>query len=351
MIMLRQIQNINTKNIINSIENENEKMMIGIANSKRIGLGKYGLHPNAALVYNNNNNNNNSNNNKNNNNNYGMAAIIELNPTPMREESWSESSNSRPHRISFITADEDNNNNKKRTVRFASSLATKASTTGENNNAIHILTQEHCEELWHQKDELAAIKQEAKHIIANRKAVLEGSSDDDDDFCSNNDDRENLVGLERFSRQRAVWKRSAIHYVLMAQRQVHRQQRQTQQSNNNVNNQSNEEYIRNVSTRCSGWAKETAVKQGFRDYCAVHDPLASLFSDSDDEFSDSSNDITSSSNSNNNNKGRNYNELIFGDSNNNNSSSRSKRKSISEPKKERQHQTLGDRRVRRRLVQ
>lgn len=214
-----------------------------------------------------------------------------------------------------------------------------------------ILTQEHCEELWHQKDELAAIKQEAKHIIANRKAILEGSSDDDDSY-SNDDDRENLVGLERFSRQRAVWKRSAIHYVLMAQRQVHRQQRQrqSQQSNNNnlnINNESNEEYIRNVSTRCSGWAKETAVEQGFHDYCAVHDPLASLFSDSDDELSDSSNDSTSSSNRNNYNKEQNYNELIFGDSNN---SSSSKRKSIAEPKKEQQHQTLGDRRVRRRLV-
>ena len=31
--------------------------------------------------------------------------------------------------------------------------------------------------------------------------------------------------------------------------------------------------------RCTAWSRDAAKKQGFRDYCAAHDPLASLFSD------------------------------------------------------------------------
>merc|ERR1719498_2064323 len=63
---------------------------------------------------------------------------------------------------------------------------------------------------------------------------------------------------------------------------------------------SKEDYIQRISLRCTEWARDAAEKQGFHDYCAVHDPLAALFSDSEDNDSGNENK-------------QNYNELIFGD--------------------------------------
>jgi hypothetical protein len=82
-------------------------------------------------------------------------------------------------------------------------------------------------------------------------------------------DPDDFLGLERFNCQRAVWKRSAIYYVLLAQRQRHE-----------------EYFIRRVSQRCSAWAREAAVDQGFKDYCAVNDPLASLFGNEEENYND-----------------------------------------------------------------
>jgi len=115
------------------------------------------------------------------------------------------------------------------------------------------LTPEMCVELWYQPSEIAAMKQNARYALLHRN---EASEDD-------------LAGLERFNSQRAVWKRSAIQYVLMAQKQ-HR----------------GEDFLRRVSLRCTGWARETAMKQGFKDYCAVHDPLASLFEGDEENYND-----------------------------------------------------------------
>merc|ERR1711865_928445 len=98
-------------------------------------------------------------------------------------------------------------------------------------------------------------------------------------------------GLERFTRQRATWKRSSIYYVLQAQKQYnsnHNNSINNSNNNNGSNNDNNrasssfkrqqkhrrrlcrEDYIRDVSIRCSNWAKETALKQGQKDYLSVH---------------------------------------------------------------------------------
>lgn len=142
------------------------------------------------------------------------------------------------------------------------------------------------------------MKREAKQIIANRKRVL---ANPDSTFA----EREGMVGLERFSRQRATWKRIGIQYVLMAQRLVN--MRNASNTDNKKHNYDlTQDFIRTAARRCTLWAQETATTQGFNDYLAVHDPLASLFSDEGKDKQD-------------------YNELIFGDTNNKDESIRSTR--------------------------
>lgn len=248
-------------------------------------------------------------------------SIMSTNPTPMRENS---TNSSKPRRILFTTAGDckdllvdqahsarsahsahsDTNGKKtKKTLRFAP-LPTKpkdpvkdsdSETANDKNSSTVIakgqtpsITAEERRELWYQDDELAAMKQEARLIVEKHKNILENPS-------PTSAERELVVGLERFCRQRAVWKRSATHHVLMAQREA----KKLKPSNMNLEDHRNliADYIQHVSLRCTGWARETATTQGFRDYCAVHDPLASLFSDEGND-------------------GLNYDELIFGDSNN-----------------------------------
>lgn len=116
------------------------------------------------------------------------------------------------------------------------------------------LTDKLCHDLWYSPKEIGDMKLTAKRVLLN----------------PNDANADELVGLERFTAQRATWKRSAIHYVLAAQRQ-----------------NKGEEFIRRVSQRCSGWARETAFHQGFKDYCAVNDPLASLFGDEEENYNES----------------------------------------------------------------
>lgn len=242
--------------------------------SKRIGLGKF------------------SRTNKNDCD-YGLADIdamaISSIPTTISEQS----SCSPPRKISFSRLDqldinplpmlESKSRIPKKTVRFAPQLTTTVKNSP--NLWYGCLAEEHCNELWYQKSELAEIKQAAKFAIANR-AKVQGNPD------ASSEELDELIGLERFSKQRAVWKKSAIRCVMMAQRQIN--------SLNGTNTIGKEDYIERISTRCTAWARDAAEKQGFRDYCAVHDPLAALFSDSEDTDNEKENK-------------QNYNELIFGE--------------------------------------
>lgn len=233
------------------------------------------------------------------------------NPTPMREQALDSSSTStRPQHIPFAHGSDNNKN-------LFSELAAQLNTTGDKNSTgkrirfapfpskyrndanknapnesggsprvTDLFTEEERRELWYQSDELASMKQEAKVIISNHRKRSEDPKTPEE--------REDMVGLERFSRQRAAWKRSAIEYVLRAQQQV-RKLRNASTGFGKVSANVAEEYIRSVSLRCTGWARETASTQGFRDYVAVHDALASLFDEQGK------------------NRHRNYDELIFGE--------------------------------------
>lgn len=123
------------------------------------------------------------------------------------------------------------------------------------------LSPEECNERWYQSNELAVMKLEAKTILQNR----------------HRQPNEKLIGLERFTRQRAAWKKSAIRYVLMAQNFARSKDETPERM---------EDTIHKVSLRCTEWARNRAEKQGFEDYCAVHDPLASLFSDSLENYNE-----------------------------------------------------------------
>lgn len=196
-----------------------------------------------------------------------------------------------PRRISFNRLDQEAEDinlfpmlrTNKKTVRFAPQLSTTTPDSTKLWNGS--LTEEHCNELWYQKSELAAIKHAAKVAIANRAKVERNP-------YSSFEQLDELIGLERFSKQRAVWKKSTIKCVMMAQRQINRL--------NGNNSISKEDYIERISSRCTAWARDAAEKQGFHDYCAVHDPLAALFSDSKDNDNEKENK-------------QNYNELIFGE--------------------------------------
>lgn len=258
--------------INNTIDN---KIMIDLSTSKRMGAACSLNNVNTIHM---------------NNMNMNVSAIPD--PTPMKELV----EENRPHRVSFLRRDVVSTRidattscseikRKIKTVRFEQNIPTKATIIIPSEilspSRLLILTEEYCKELWYQKAELSVIKKVAKAIIARRdnKDKRNDNRNDYNNYNNNNDDNYN-DGLERFTRQRSTWKRSSIHYILQAQKQYNTHHACKNICNNaykSANDRAREEYIRNVSIRCSNWAKETALKQGFEDYCSIHDPLASLF--------------------------------------------------------------------------
>ena len=127
----------------------------------------------------------------------------------------------------------------------------KKSTESKQNKATRThkelpagLTLATCEELWYQNKEIDVFKSETRELI------IFGKRKDDDE----------LGGLERFTLERSTLKKNAIKYVLFAQMQ-----------------KQGSGFIREVSRRFSACAVDTALIQGFKDFCEVYDPLASLF--------------------------------------------------------------------------
>jgi len=230
--------------------------------------------------------------------------------TPMAEQALCQ-----PRRVSFTQHGEDENDyerqlltlldtenrTSKKAVRFSTQV-TVVDTTVKNKERSTpqpwngTLTEEHCKELWYQKEELVAIKHAAKVLIARRNKTQSNS-----EFTP--EEHQELVGLERFNKQRAVWKKLSIRSILMAQREMSQLHVRSIYNGFGI---SKDEYIQKVSLRRSEWASEAAKMQGFRDYCAVHDPLAPLFGDSDSNNGNAYWDDAKEGT-------QNYNELIFGE--------------------------------------
>jgi hypothetical protein len=201
-------------------------------------------------------------------------------PSLMRSDLESKEATPNNRRSSLVIHKIPEENDRRMVPKVVSFHVDESNSVGDNDSQEKSasglplqLTNELCHDLWYQTPEIVAMKQDAKRVLFNRE----------------NADPDDLLGLERFNSQRAVWKRSAIYYVLLAQRQRH-----------------GEDFIRRVSQRCSAWARETAVRQGFADYCAVNDPLASLFGSKEENYNDwfFSEPSIGSSDSNHNNKKR-----------------------------------------------
>jgi hypothetical protein len=290
--MFHENKDVSKPFLLNNVERKE------IMNAKRFCLGKFSRT-----------------NNSNDERDYGNTMAI-ISPTPIREES---SCPTPVRRISLTQEDTENTTKMKKTVRFAPQLPSKTNDGTEGSATSKLwkgaLTKDHCHELWYQKGELVAIKQAAKSAIANRSKVQENPN-------ASFEELDSLLGLERFSKRRALWKKSAIRCVLMAQRQVTELRKKSVVNSALRNSLNKEEYIQDISLRCTEWARNASEKQGFCDYCAVHDPLASLFSDNEFNSSEISLDDYKKE------EEQNYNELIFGETaiGNNNTTSSKKRK-------------------------
>jgi hypothetical protein len=285
MMLKSPINATNTiKHTINNSNNNNmsDKVMIDLSNSKRIMIGGVvGVESDNSSMS-------------------SLSTTILPDPTPMKEDrrnqvqqQQQQQQHQSSHRKSISTGDVVGTTKKRKMVRFTSNLPTKATTTILFPTTT-ILTEEHCNELWYQKDELLEIKKEAKEVISrredrkNKNSNSDSNSNKNDNNDDNDDNDDTHAGLERFTRQRAIWKRSSIHYILVAQKQVKEKQGVL------INQDQQQDYLQNVSIRCSTWAKEAAFEQGLKDYCSIHDPLASLFAST---TSTSSSDASASTSS------------------------------------------------------
>lgn len=193
----------------------------------------------------------------------------------------------------------------------------------ERNSAV-VLNEEARRELWYQKEELASMKQEVKRILAEneqRQLLKRNTSNnrkkrkrnDDENENGNNDemtgkgeeeekkendqfnDRDNdnekneenngdntehcggvlddMDGLERYGdRRRSVWRKSAILYVLKAQKRARATIGYCDEEKNGgrfVMNEEGERYVRGISLRCTGWARQKAKERGTKDALEV----------------------------------------------------------------------------------
>lgn len=104
---------------------------------------------------------------------------------------------------------------------------------------IPILTDDIIQSLWWKNAELLQMKRHSRQLMIAPDRVL---------------DKDELLGLDRFTPERGAYKKRAIRIVLLAQRQLR------------LHNFSNdpEEYIRAVSRRCSHWARNTSHGIGQR---------------------------------------------------------------------------------------
>jgi len=136
------------------------------------------------------------------------------------------------------------------------------------------LTEENCKQLWYQKDELSAMKKEVRFLLtqighfpttlAQQQQKHNIPTVDQDDFLRQFEtEDQTLAGLGRFGFQRTQYKRSALYYVLAAQREY-------------LGKHKNE-YLKAISRRCTGWARRVAAEEGFSVFCEVYgDPIENL---------------------------------------------------------------------------
>jgi hypothetical protein len=133
-------------------------------------------------------------------------------------------------------------------VRFATDESNAMGGNGAQPS-FSFLTPDICTELWYQPSDLAAFKADMRDLL--KYGIPEKDSD--------------VFDLGRYSRDRVSSKRRAVQFVLVAQKQ-----------------QKGAELLRMVSRRCSSWACDIALTQGYVNFCQVNDALPSATKNSYD---------------------------------------------------------------------
>jgi len=184
-------------------------------------------------------------------------------PSPEHRDHQQRVYDSRPRKVSF------------------SSMDTMATSENSPPAFFDELTDEICRELWYQKDELVTMKKAVRVLLAKaghiapqpqqqqQQQSLNVIEEDEAESQQMETERETVIGLGRFSYQRSQYKRSAIYYVMAAQQECP------------WNYPKKPAYIRAVSRRCTGWARQVATEEGFANFCEVYgDPIENLLNTS-----------------------------------------------------------------------
>jgi hypothetical protein len=136
-------------------------------------------------------------------------------------------------RVTFAFDDENNDDDETNTQKCHKGAAPLLST----------LTPEVCRDVWYQPDEISALKKRTRDL------VFYGSTELGDD----------MSGLERYCMERSKYKRQVLQYVLRMQKE-----------------QKGADFLRTAARKCTGWARDLALHEGFIAFCDVYDPLACL---------------------------------------------------------------------------
>jgi hypothetical protein len=169
------------------------------------------------------------------------------------------------------------------------------------------LTMDQAHQLWYKQSEIAAFKSSARRIVLSTGTVDEQP---DEGECDPS-------GLERFSLQRSFHKKRAIQCVVKASKRrkdltplfvasgrVCSLEPDLMISENSVSL---------IYQHCSAVATEIALEQGFKDFCQVYDPLASLLGDANIDDMEDMNSDRSDMKSDSNSARQNYNDYFFSD--------------------------------------
>ena len=116
--------------------------------------------------------------------------------------------------------------------------------------------------LWYQHAEIAAFKCRARSILLQREVY-----DEDDDRS----------GLERFNVERSMRKKQTIHCVVQGCKK--RKLLNLPEGSSDEIGTGPPDFVAQIYQDGSATATKLALEQGFKDFCQVYDPLASLLGD------------------------------------------------------------------------
>ena len=127
------------------------------------------------------------------------------------------------------------------------------------------------EDMWFTYEEITKFKHDVRSLV-----IRKVQRNNNKGITNNDDNDEEMSGLEKYNPQRSAYKKSALYHILNAQKKSRDPQ-----------------FLRAVSRRSTAWARAIANEQGFKDYCAIYDPLDDLLDFENLDFmNDNRTDVT-----------------------------------------------------------